>query len=101
MKRMILGALGVLALAGNTFAQAPADDPIEKALMAAPRNLKEAATVIKWKPDYTYDTLKKRHQPSGVLRPIRVGKRTALLGAVHQPRQSRSRRPEQEDGGHH
>ena len=28
-------------------------------LAAAPANLREAATVIKWKPDFTYDTLKK------------------------------------------
>ena len=27
--------------------------------MAAPANLKAGATVIKWKPDFTYDTLKK------------------------------------------
>ena len=39
------------------WAQAPAAD-IEKALVAAPAQLKDAATVIKWKPDYTYDTLK-------------------------------------------
>ena len=39
------------------WAQAPAAD-IEKALIAAPAQLKDAATVIKWKPDYTYDTIK-------------------------------------------
>jgi hypothetical protein len=39
------------------WAQAPAD-AIEKALGAAPAQLKEAATVIRWKPDFTYDTLK-------------------------------------------
>ena len=27
--------------------------------VAAPANLREGATVVKWKPDYTYDTLKK------------------------------------------
>ena len=32
---------------------------IERALAAAPRQLKEGATVIKWKADCTYDTLKK------------------------------------------
>ncbi len=41
------------------WAQAPADG-IEKALSAAPAGmLRDNATVIKWKPDYTYDTLKK------------------------------------------
>ena len=39
-------------------AQAPAD-AIEKALLAAPANLREGATVIAWKPDFTYETLKK------------------------------------------
>jgi hypothetical protein len=34
-------------------------DPIEKALLAAPRQMKEGATVIKWKADGTYDTLRK------------------------------------------
>ncbi len=58
MKRFIPLVLGTLALAGGAFAQAPAD-PVERALMAAPRNLKEGATVIKWKSDFTYDTLKK------------------------------------------
>lgn len=39
------------------WAQTPAAE-IERALSAAPAQLKEAATVIKWKPDFTYDTLK-------------------------------------------
>ena len=55
--RIVLG-LGVLAVAAGALAQTPADG-IEKALLAAPRQLKEGATVIKWKPDYTYDTVKK------------------------------------------
>lgn len=38
---------------------APADEAVERALAAAPRNLREGATVIKWKPDQTYDTLRK------------------------------------------
>jgi len=58
MKRTALFALGVLALTAGTFAQAPAD-AIEKALAPAPRNMKEGATVIKWKADNTYDTLRK------------------------------------------
>src|SRR5579862_1482333 len=56
MKRIVLFALGVLVSA-SAFAQAPADT-IEKALLAAPRNLKEGAAVIKFKADGTYDTLK-------------------------------------------
>jgi hypothetical protein len=57
MKRTALLALGGLALAASSFAQT-ADPAIEKALMAAPRNLKEGAAVIKFKADGTYDTLK-------------------------------------------
>ncbi len=56
MKRIALLALGVVAISTSAFAQASAE--IDKALLAAPANLKEAATVIKWKPDFTYDTLK-------------------------------------------
>jgi hypothetical protein len=58
MTRIILVVLGALAVSANALAQAPAD-AIEKALTAAPANLKEGATIISWKPDYTYDTVKK------------------------------------------
>jgi hypothetical protein len=47
----------MLAVSAGAFAQDQA--AIDKALLAAPGNLKATATVIKWKPDYTYDTLKK------------------------------------------
>ena len=57
MKRTALFVMGLLALSAGSFAQAPAD-AIDKALMAAPRNLKEGAAVIKFKADGTYDTLK-------------------------------------------
>jgi len=55
MKNLFLIVFGVVAVSATAFAQAD----IDKALLAAPPNLKEAATVIKWKPDFTYDTLKK------------------------------------------
>ncbi len=58
MKRLISVVLGILAVSAIAFAQTPAET-IEKALLAAPRQLKEGATVIKWKPDFTYETLKK------------------------------------------
>jgi hypothetical protein len=58
MKRIVLPFLGVLVLSMSALAQAPADK-IQKALTAAPANLREGATVIKWKPDFKYDTLKK------------------------------------------
>jgi len=57
MKRIVLLVVGVVAIAGSAFAQTPAE-AIEKALMPAPRNMKEGAAVIKFKADGTYDTLK-------------------------------------------
>ena len=50
--------LGALALSTSAFAQTP-EETINRALAAAPAQMREGATVIKWKADYTYDTLKK------------------------------------------
>jgi hypothetical protein len=58
MKRVVLLVVCALAVSGPTFSQTP-DEAIEKATAPAPRQMKEGATVIKWKPDFTYDTLKK------------------------------------------
>jgi hypothetical protein len=57
MKHVIPVVVGVLAVSISVFAQTPAD--VEKALLAAPANQREGATVIKWNPDFTYETLKK------------------------------------------
>ena len=57
MKRTLPIVLTILAASAIAFAQDQA--AIDKALLAAPGNLKAAATVIKWKSDATYDTLKK------------------------------------------
>ena len=57
MKRMIMVVVIMLAVSAGAFAQSQAE--IDKALLPAPRQLKADATVIKWKPDFTYDTLKK------------------------------------------
>ena len=57
MKRTVLFVLGVL-VSSSALAQTPAET-IDRALAAAPRQMKEGATVIKWKPDFTYDTLRK------------------------------------------
>jgi hypothetical protein len=59
MKRMIPMVLSILAVSAGAFAQSPDQAAIDKALMAAPGNTKAAATVIRWKADYTYETLKK------------------------------------------
>jgi hypothetical protein len=58
MKRTIPMVLSILAVSACAFAQSPDQAAIDKALMAAPGNTKAAATVIRWKADYTYDTLK-------------------------------------------
>src|SRR6202166_3070504 len=59
MKRIALFALGVMALSFPVLAQAQDDPAIAKAVLAAPAQLRDGATVIKWKSDFTYDTLKK------------------------------------------
>jgi hypothetical protein len=58
MRRTIPIVLGTLVMSASALAQAPAD-ALATALSAAPANQREAATVIKWKADFTYDTLKK------------------------------------------
>ena len=58
MRLRISTATVMLALAVGTLAQAQ-DPALEKALQAAPRQMKDGATVIKWKSDFTYDTLRK------------------------------------------
>jgi hypothetical protein len=57
MKRLLLLAVAVVVAASPVLAQSP--EEIDKALIPAPRNMKEGATVIKWKPDLTYDVLRK------------------------------------------
>jgi hypothetical protein len=75
MKRMISIVLITLAVSATMLAQGgrrgeppPPPPPlqpgasqadVDKALIAAPVPLRDQATVIKWKPDFTYDTLRK------------------------------------------
>jgi hypothetical protein len=75
MKRTAFVMIGILAVSIATFAQGrggrgaaqppPPLEPgasqadVDKALIAAPASQKDQATVIKWKPDFTYDTLRK------------------------------------------
>ena len=56
MTRYALLFIGVLCLSSTLFAQSP---DIDTPLLAAPPNQREGATVVKWKPDFTYDTLRK------------------------------------------
>ncbi len=55
---MIPIVLGALAISTGAVAQTN-EEIIDRALTAAPRNMHDGATVIKWKADYTYETLKK------------------------------------------
>jgi hypothetical protein len=72
MKRTALFVLGIMAISIVSLAQgrgAPAPPPplepgasqadVDKALIAAPASQKAQATVVKWKPDFTYTTLRK------------------------------------------
>jgi hypothetical protein len=60
MKRTFLIVLAALAVSIGAFAQDANQATIDKALLALPSpNLKAATTIIRWKPDYTYDILKK------------------------------------------
>ena len=56
MKVTISMILGLLTVAAAGLAQ---EETIGRALAAAPRQMREGATVIKWNADYTYATLKK------------------------------------------
>jgi hypothetical protein len=58
MKRITPIVIGLLAATGFALAQSESPE-VEKALMAAPDNMKKDATVVSWKSDFTYDTLKK------------------------------------------
>src|SRR3984957_18306451 len=58
MKITIPIALCLLTVSASAFAQTMAEIT-DRALAAAPRQMREGATVIKWNADYTYETLKK------------------------------------------
>ena len=53
MLRKVALILGTLAVSATAFAQPTDAERIERALMAAPRNMKEGATVVKWKADWS------------------------------------------------
>jgi hypothetical protein len=57
MQQITLILAGVLSVSYGALAQQQAD--VDKALLAAPPGLKDQATVVKWKSDFTYDTLRK------------------------------------------
>lgn len=57
MRRIVPLVFGCMIAAAPAFAQA-SPEAIERALAAAPRQMKDGAMVIKWKADQTYDTLR-------------------------------------------
>jgi hypothetical protein len=58
MKRIAVFLFGVMVVSTSAWAQAP-DAAVDTALLAAPASLRDSATVIKWKSDFTYETLRK------------------------------------------
>src|SRR5262245_41503228 len=57
MTRIVLMAVWAAMAAVDVFAQAPSE-LIDRALTAAPAPLRDGATVIRWKTDFTYETLR-------------------------------------------
>ena len=55
----IVTAIVLFVLALSVCALAQTSPEIDKAVLAAPAQMAAAATVIKWKADFTYDTLRK------------------------------------------
>src|SRR5580693_2138569 len=58
MTRIVPLVLSVLAVPAGALAQTTAEI-IDRALAAAPSQMRDGATVVKWNADYTYVTLKK------------------------------------------
>ena len=56
MKRIVFLLAAMLTLSAGAFAQSP---EIDTPVLAAPMNQRAGAMVIKWKPDFTYDVLRK------------------------------------------
>ena len=72
MKRTALFILGIMTVSASAFAQGRGAPPpaapleagasqadVDKAVLALPENMRNQTMVIKWKPDFTYDTLRK------------------------------------------
>ena len=56
MPRNALVLAALIAFSTSAFAQSP---EIDTPLLAAPANQREGAMVVKWKPDFSYDILRK------------------------------------------
>lgn len=59
MTRHLVLVVTMLSLPTGGWAQAPpAPEIIERAVAAAPRPMRDGATVVRWKPDFTYETIR-------------------------------------------
>jgi len=58
MKSLLFAGVGLLLISASAFAQSPAE-VIEKAISMSLNRVPGQATIIKWKPDYTYDIVRK------------------------------------------
>ena len=58
MKCILALSLSMLAMSVGAYAQSD-QEMIDRAVTAAPRNMKDGATVVKWKADFTYEVIKK------------------------------------------
>lgn len=58
MRQIAVFVLSLMLVSICAIAQSP-DAAVDTALLAAPAALRDGATVIKWKPDFTYETLRK------------------------------------------
>jgi hypothetical protein len=56
---MLRSALVIVALLAASAGASAQTADIDTPLLAAPANMRQGATVIKWKPDFTHDTLRK------------------------------------------
>lgn len=63
MKRIVVVVLAGAALGASAIVGAQPAADVDSALLAAPAPLREGATIVRWKPDYTYETVRKGTNP--------------------------------------
>jgi hypothetical protein len=99
MTRVAFAVLRCPGSLNSLVAQAPADAAVEKALLAAPENMKKDATVVAFKPDFTYDTIKKGTNTMVCLDRSGLPGQQPFSVECTSPRQLASCRPEPEVRG--
>ena len=56
---LVISVAAIAQVVSDTTLPQHAPGLTERALAAAPRQMREGATVIRWKADFTYETIKK------------------------------------------